>query len=123
MPTFSFTGVLLVTVVAFLAPIMASLIPLVRVPSLVLEVIAGIIIGPAGFGWVHIDLPLRVLSLLGLAFLLFLAGLEVEFDRLSGTPSAPSSGPLRSRWASRSSSDSASIVSGSCARRSSSRSF
>jgi Kef-type K+ transport system membrane component KefB len=31
-----------------------------------------------------VDLPLQVLALLGLAFLLFLAGLEIDFDRLRG---------------------------------------
>jgi Kef-type K+ transport system membrane component KefB len=50
----------------------------------VLEIVGGIIIGPSGLGWVEIDLPVDVLSVLGLAFLLFLAGLEVEFDRLRG---------------------------------------
>jgi Kef-type K+ transport system membrane component KefB len=37
-------------------------------------------------GWVEIDAPIRVLALLGLAFLLFLAGLEIEFAHLRGRP-------------------------------------
>ena len=48
------------------------------------EIVAGIVIGPAVFGWVKIDLPISILSVLGLAFLLFLAGLEVELERLRG---------------------------------------
>jgi Kef-type K+ transport system membrane component KefB len=35
-------------------------------------------------GWVKVDLPISILSTIGLAFLLFLAGLEVELDRLRG---------------------------------------
>ena len=44
----------------------------------------GILIGPQVLGWVSIDTPIQVLSLLGLAFLLLLSGLEVDFERLRG---------------------------------------
>jgi Kef-type K+ transport system membrane component KefB len=54
----------------------------------VLELVAGIAIGPSGLGWVEVDGPIEVLSLIGLAFLLFLAGLEIDFDRLRGRPLA-----------------------------------
>src|SRR5204862_149213 len=48
------------------------------------EIVLGIVIGPEVLGWVSIDTPIQVLSLLGLAFLLFLAGLEVEYERFRG---------------------------------------
>ena len=35
-------------------------------------------------GWVHVDLPVSILALFGLAFLLFLAGLEIDVHRLRG---------------------------------------
>jgi Kef-type K+ transport system membrane component KefB len=35
-------------------------------------------------GWVSIDTPIRVMSLLGLAFLLLLAGREVDYERFRG---------------------------------------
>jgi len=41
-------------------------------------------VGQSGLGWVTSDLPVQVLSLVGLAFLLFLAGLVVELGRLRG---------------------------------------
>jgi Kef-type K+ transport system membrane component KefB len=84
MPNVSFYGLLLIAVVAFAAPLLLGLSPARRLPSVVLEIVAGIIIGPSGFGWVKVDIPTSILSLLGLAFLLFLAGLEVELDRLKG---------------------------------------
>jgi Kef-type K+ transport system membrane component KefB len=84
MPNVSFYGLLIIAVVAFAAPLLLGLSPARRLPSVVLEIVAGIIIGPSGFGWVKVDLPTSILSLLGLAFLLFLAGLEVELDRLKG---------------------------------------
>jgi Kef-type K+ transport system membrane component KefB len=79
-----FSGLLIVAAVAFSAPLLLGLAPTLRLPAVVLELVAGIAIGPSGFGWVELDEPVEVLSLVGLAFLLFLAGLEIEFERLRG---------------------------------------
>jgi Kef-type K+ transport system membrane component KefB len=84
MPNISFSGLLIVAIVAFLAPLLLALTPARRLPAIVLEIVAGIIIGPSVLGWVKVDLPISILSILGLAFLLFLAGLEVELERLRG---------------------------------------
>ncbi len=74
MPNVSFSGLLIVAIVAFLAPLLLGLTPARRLPAIVLEIVAGIIIGPSVLGWVKVDLPISILSVLGLAFLLFLAG-------------------------------------------------
>src|SRR3954465_9540816 len=79
-----FGGLLLVVAVAFAAPFLLGLAPRLRLPSVVVEIVAGIIIGPSVLGWVHVDEPIAVLSLVGLALLLFLAGLEIEFEHLRG---------------------------------------
>ena len=84
MPNVSFSGLLIVAVVAFAAPLLLGLTPARRLPAIVLEIVAGIIIGPSVLGWVRVDLPISILSVLGLAFLLFLAGLEVELERVRG---------------------------------------
>src|ERR687895_702495 len=84
MAEISLTGVLAVAAVAFLMPLVLGLAPSLRLPSVVLEIVAGIVIGPAVLGFVEVDVPLQVLSLLGLAFLLFLTGLEIDLDRLRG---------------------------------------
>jgi Kef-type K+ transport system membrane component KefB len=84
MPNVSFSGLLIVAIVAFLAPLLLALTPARRLPEIVLEIVAGIVIGPSVLGWVKVDLPISILSVLGLAFLLFLAGLEVELERLRG---------------------------------------
>src|SRR5262249_18721440 len=55
-----------------------------RFPAVVLELLLGIVIGPQVFGWASNDEPVQVLSLIGLGFLLLLAGLELDFDWLSG---------------------------------------
>src|SRR5437588_239828 len=48
------------------------------------ELAVGIAIGPAGLGWVTPDAAIQVLAALGLAYLLFLAGLEVDLAHLRG---------------------------------------
>lgn len=78
----SFNGVAIVAAVALSAPLALGLFPKLRLPAIVLEIVLGIVIGPQVLGWVSIDTPIQVLSLLGLAFLLLLAGLEVEYDHL-----------------------------------------
>jgi Kef-type K+ transport system membrane component KefB len=79
-----FSGLVIVATVAFTAPLLLGLVPALRLPAVVLELVAGIVIGPSGLGWVELDQPIEVLSLVGLAFLLFLAGLEIEFEQLRG---------------------------------------
>ncbi len=86
MDEISFSGLVIVFAVAFGAPLALGLAPGLRLPLVVLEIVAGIVIGPAVLGWVEVDLAIEVLSLFGLAFLLFLAGLELDFDRLRGRP-------------------------------------
>ncbi len=84
MPEVSLTGVLVVAAVAFAVPLVLGLLPFLRLPAIILEIVAGIVIGPAGLGLVEVDLPLQVLALIGFAFLLFLAGLEIDLGRLRG---------------------------------------
>jgi Kef-type K+ transport system membrane component KefB len=83
-PTISFSSILVIAAVAFLAPILVNLAPRLRLPAVALEIVIGIVVGPAVLGWLELDLPVTVLSLMGLAFLLFLAGLEIDPARLRG---------------------------------------
>jgi Kef-type K+ transport system membrane component KefB len=80
----AFDNLLIVVAVAFAAPLLLGFFPGVKLPSVVLEIIAGIVIGPSVLGIVHVDQSVSVIAVLGLAFLLFLAGLEIEFDQLRG---------------------------------------
>jgi Kef-type K+ transport system membrane component KefB len=80
----SFDSVAIVAAIAFGAPLLLGLLPGVRLPAPVLELVAGIVVGPAVLGWAHDDTAVSVLALVGLAFLLLLSGLEIDFDRLRG---------------------------------------
>jgi len=83
----SFDGVLLVMVVAVAIPLLLALAPRLPVPPSVVEILAGIVIGPAVLGLVEpSDDVIRVMAKLGVAFLLFLAGLELDFDIIRGRP-------------------------------------
>ena len=80
----SLDNLLLVMAVAFAAPLVLGLFPRLQLPSVVLEIVAGIVVGPAVLGWVEVDQAVEVVALIGLAFVLFLAGLEIEFEKLRG---------------------------------------
>ena len=80
----SLTNLLIVSVVAFAAPFVLGLFPSVRLPSVVLEIVAGIVVGPSVLGIVEADQAVAVVALLGLTFVLFLAGLEIDLRKLRG---------------------------------------
>jgi Kef-type K+ transport system membrane component KefB len=80
----TFNNLLIVAAIAVAAPLLIGFFPQIRVPAVVLEIIAGIIVGPSGLGWVEIDQHVEILALMGLAFLLLLAGLEIDLMRLRG---------------------------------------
>jgi Kef-type K+ transport system membrane component KefB len=79
----SFDSVAVVAAVAVVAPLALALtrFPL---PAIVLEILLGIVVGPHVLGWASADEPVTVLARLGLAFLLLLAGLEIDFAALRG---------------------------------------
>src|SRR4029078_13515238 len=79
-----FTNLLIVAAAGLLAPLVLGFFPRVRIPAIVLEILLGVVVGPSVLGWVKPDLPVEVLALLGLAFLLFLAGLEFDVERFRG---------------------------------------
>ncbi len=72
-----------VAAVALIVPLTLNLAR-IRVPSIVVEILFGILIGPQVLKWARLDEPVQVLAMIGLAFLLLLAGLEIEFERLRG---------------------------------------
>jgi len=84
MPDVSFGNLFAVCVAGALAPLLIGFAPRLRLPAVVLEIVIGILLGPSVLGWVKVDLPVQILSLIGLAFLLFLSGLEIDPRRLHG---------------------------------------
>src|SRR5947207_9835470 len=79
----SFGGLFVVSLIAVGAPILVATLRL-KIPAPVIEIVAGILVGPSVLKWVKIDTPISVLALVGVAFLLFLAGLEIDLNQLRG---------------------------------------
>jgi Kef-type K+ transport system membrane component KefB len=80
----SFNSLAVVLAVAFFSRLALGVVPRFRVPGVVIEIVLGIIIGPSVLGWAAADEPVQILALVGLAFLLFLSGLEIRLDELRG---------------------------------------
>ena len=75
-----FISLLLVIFLAFIVPLLLS--KMKRIPVVVGEIVAGIIIGHSGFNLVGVNPTLSVMSDIGLAFLMFLAGMEIDFTKI-----------------------------------------
>jgi Kef-type K+ transport system membrane component KefB len=80
----TFDSVAIVAVTAFLAPLVVDRIRGLPVPVAVIEILLGVVIGPDVLGWAEVDEPVQVLALLGLAFVLFLAGFELDLHQVRG---------------------------------------
>ena len=73
------------------AKLLAEVCEWLRVPGIVGEILAGVLIGPSILGWVQPGQILNILSQLGVMFLLFRVGLEVksaELIHVGGTATA-----------------------------------
>lgn len=69
--------------VAVAAPLLVDLLR-VPVPDAVAMILIGIAVGDSGLGWIRVDDGVGLLAALGLAYLLFVAGLEVRVAMLRG---------------------------------------
>ena len=56
------------------------------VPAVVLEILGGILVGPAVLGLAHDNEIVSAFSELGLTVLMFLAGYEIQMSRIAGAP-------------------------------------
>ncbi|MGI8436850.1 MAG: monovalent cation:proton antiporter family protein [Chthoniobacterales bacterium] len=81
----AFISLLLITVLAVAVPVLLSRLRIIRLPLVVGEILAGIIIGKSGFNLVEHTPTLDFLAQFGFAFLMFLSGLEVSFGALSNS--------------------------------------
>lgn len=76
-----FTLLLDLGLIVATAAVFAFIGKLIRMPSIIAYIVAGILLGPA-FSVVKIDDSLKLISKLGIALLLFLVGLELSFEKI-----------------------------------------
>lgn len=75
-----------ITAAAVAAVLLASLLRRARIPGVVLEIALGILVGPQVLHLAEETDFVAALADFGLTFLLFLAGFEVEIQRIKGRP-------------------------------------
>jgi len=63
------------------AAVFAFLGRLIRIPSIVIYIFAGLLLGPVT-GWIELNHTLELISEMGIALLLFLVGLELSLDKI-----------------------------------------
>ncbi|MBP0450176.1 cation:proton antiporter [Kitasatospora sp. RG8] len=80
-------SLVLIPAAAVAAPLIADrLLRWIAVPTVVFEILLGVLIGPDSLAWVHVDGLVDAISRFGLAMLMFLAGYEIDFAKLRGGP-------------------------------------
>jgi Kef-type K+ transport system membrane component KefB/Trk K+ transport system NAD-binding subunit len=94
----AFQSLLLLTALAALVPILVRQVRrILPVPIVVGEIVAGIAIGRSGLNLVHESPVLTFLAEFGFIFLMFLSGLEVNFDVFAETKGKAARRPLWQR--------------------------
>ncbi len=82
-----FLPLLVIVTIAWLTPLGLSLLKIHRVPAVVVEIIIGFVAGRFFLHLVNAEtmLVLDYLALTGLIFIMFLSGLEIDVDQLTGS--------------------------------------
>ncbi len=72
----------LIFIIAWLVPLVLSWFNVSKVPSVIVEIIMGVIIGPYAFGLIESSPIINFLAQTGFLFLIFLSGLEINVDKI-----------------------------------------
>lgn len=81
---FNYLPILVITAIAWFTPLLLSMLKLKKIPTVLVEIILGFLVARFFFG----DLPdgtirtLEFLAQIGLIFLMFLSGLEIDMDQI-----------------------------------------
>ncbi len=81
--TVNYQSLLILSILAFFTPIALRAVKRIRIPFVVGEIFVGLIVGKSGFNIVASDTWILFLSNLGLAYLMYLSGFEIDFSPLS----------------------------------------
>ncbi len=86
MSTAAVATLVLIALIAVASPVLSELTGRLAVPEIVFQIGLGIVIGPFALDIAHLDSVITGLSDLGLTYLIFLAGYELETNRIRGRP-------------------------------------
>ena len=79
---FPFLSLLVIIGLATLLPLLTPALRRWRLPLVVVEIVAGIVVGHSGLNWIEAGPALDFLALFGFTYLMFLSGLEMDYDML-----------------------------------------
>jgi Kef-type K+ transport system membrane component KefB/Trk K+ transport system NAD-binding subunit len=79
----TFVPLLLITLLAAVVPVLVGYFGSGRLPIVVGEILAGIVVGQSGFNLITTNPTIDFLAQFGFVFLMFLSGLEVDFRALT----------------------------------------
>jgi len=69
-------------IIIILATFLGYIAKIIRQPLIPAYIVAGVILGPVGLGLIHDEEAIKSLSEIGIAFLLFIVGLEIDLKKL-----------------------------------------
>lgn len=73
-------SLVIVTVAAFVTPMLLARFHITFIPTTVAEIFIGILVGKSGFDIIETNAELSTISTLGVVLLLFLSGMEIDFS-------------------------------------------
>lgn len=83
---FHVPSLVVILAAAVAAPLLGELARRIGLSIVVIEVALGVAIGPQGLGWAEVEASVPFIARLGMAFLFFLAGLEIDLVAIRGRP-------------------------------------
>ncbi len=79
-------AMVVIFIAAALSPLVGGVVFGPRVPPVVIEIVVGIILGPHLLDLTEKTTVVEFFATLGLSFLFFMAGMEIDFERIQGSP-------------------------------------
>ncbi|MGL5822189.1 MAG: cation:proton antiporter [Sarcina sp.] len=80
--TLNYNSLLTISIIAFITPFLVSNLKKIKIPYQVGEILIGILFGKTFFNIINANTTITLLANLGLAYLMFLSGLEIDMKNL-----------------------------------------
>ncbi len=80
---------LFLAIILIAARLLSETVARFGIPSVIGELLAGLLIGPSLLGWVSPDTTMKLLAEIGIILLLFEVGMDTELSRLARSGSKP----------------------------------
>src|SRR5674476_1681575 len=77
------SSVLIFAVILFIILLAPILLRSLKIPGIIGLIISGLIIGPHGLGWIEKNAAVDLFSTIGLLYIMFLAGLELDLKEFN----------------------------------------